>query len=91
MAILGRGDWPSRDLGTGEVGLRGPVDVVGCRLAALCAGPGGSAPGLAALALQVAASVQVPSRRVRPRLMRLRRFRAAVRRLSQALLAATPR
>jgi hypothetical protein len=37
------------------------------------------------------ASAQVPSRCSRPRLIRFRRLRAAVRRLSQAWLAVTPR
>jgi len=45
-------------------------------------------PGL--LAGQVI-STQAPSRRARPRPFRLRRFNAAVRRLSQALLLATAR
>jgi hypothetical protein len=40
---------------------------------------------------QAAAMAQTPSVRVRPRAMRLRRLRAAVRRLSQALLSVVPR
>ena len=52
-------------------------------------GVAASGPGLLAGAGQ--ASAHAPFSRVRPRLMRLRRFRAAVRFFSQALLRAVPR
>jgi len=51
-------------------------------------------PGRAGLGLEAAgqvASAQPLSRRVRPRPTRLRRFSAAVRRLSQAWFLVTPR
>ena len=48
-------------------------------------------PCLPALAAGQAASTQVPSPRVRPLPSRLRRFSAAVRRLSQAWFLAVPR
>ena len=57
------------------------------------AGPGRRVglPCLAALLAGQVASTQAPSRRVRPLPSRLRRFSAAVRRLSQALFLAVPR
>ena len=60
--------------------------------------PGGAGPAArqacrpaAGLIPSQVASTQAPSRRVRPLPSRLRRFSAAVRRLSQAWFLATPR
>lgn len=92
MPILGRGDWPSRDLAVVRPGVRDPWSAWWAGLTGLRAGSGQPDTGVwLPRRLQVVASAQAPSRRVRPRPMRLRRLSAAVRRFSQALLAATPR
>ena len=86
------GGGPARRFYSGESGHAGlpgwlvfPALQLPRRRAGVAAGRFGARPG------RGQASTQMPFRRIMPRPMRLRRFKAAVRRLSQALFLAAPR
>jgi transposase len=73
------------------LGSSGPVTGSLFPLMPAWVGAQGCRKRMLAHGLRGQASTQVPCSRVRPRLMRLRRLRLAVRRLSQELLRAVPR